>query len=177
MPRLVHPTLLVRDSYLAGERELARDEASPDTWLDDAARDFGAFVESRRGVRRGWGVPVTELWYVDGSIYLGTLILRHQLTPDLTAEGGHIGFHIVPSHRRRGHATRMLADAIRYAEERATGPLLITCDVNNRASRRVIEANGGRLEDTRKGVARYWVGHAGAMGATVSSAIARTDRA
>ena len=38
----------------------------------------------RRAVRELWGLPVTELWFVDGSDYLGTVIIRHRLTPALT---------------------------------------------------------------------------------------------
>jgi predicted acetyltransferase len=33
----------------------------------------------------------------------------------------------------------------------------VTCDVTNIASRKVIEANGGVLEDERHGKLRYWV--------------------
>ena len=48
---------------------------------------------------------------MDGTDYLGTVIIRHRLTPALEREGGHIGYHIVPGQRRRGHATQMLAQA------------------------------------------------------------------
>ena len=47
---------------------------------------------------------MTELWFVDGSDYLGTVVIRHRLTPALEREGAHIGYHVVPEHRRRGHA-------------------------------------------------------------------------
>jgi len=54
---------------------------------------------------------VTELWFVEGTDYLGTVIVRHRLTPALERAGGHIGYHVVPGHRRRCHATQMLAQA------------------------------------------------------------------
>jgi predicted acetyltransferase len=69
------------------------------------------FVDRRRVVREMWAVPVTELWFVDGPDYLGTLIIRHRLTTALARDGGHIGYHVVPRHRRRGHAAQMLAEA------------------------------------------------------------------
>jgi predicted acetyltransferase len=111
VPRLTLPTTSVRASYLEGEREIAIEEGLPTSWIEDAAADFASFVDRRRRVGELWAVPVTELWFVDGSDYLGTVVIRHRLTPALTREGGHIGYHVVPPHRRRGHATQMLAQA------------------------------------------------------------------
>ena len=156
MPRLILPTTLVRASYLQGETVTARQEGLSTTWLEEAAADFAGFVERRRAVRELWGVPVTELWFVDGTDYLGTVIIRHQLTPALEREGGHIGFHIVPGHRRRGHATRMLAQAKPVCQQLGLTKILITCAEDNLGSRRVIEANGGTLDRIIDGEARYW---------------------
>ena len=50
-------------------------------WLATAAQDFVAFAAARRAARVQWDVPATELWYVDGVEYLGTVMLRHELTP------------------------------------------------------------------------------------------------
>jgi predicted acetyltransferase len=36
-------------------------------------------------------------------------------------------------------------------------PVLVTCDIDNEASRRTIEHNGGVYEDTREGKLRFWV--------------------
>jgi predicted acetyltransferase len=36
-------------------------------------------------------------------------------------------------------------------------PALLTCDTDNIASRKVIEANGGVFEDERSGKLRFWV--------------------
>jgi hypothetical protein len=59
-------------------------------------------------------VPVTELWFVEGTDYLGTVIIRHRLTPALEREGGHIGYHVVPGQDQAGNdpaATRANAQA------------------------------------------------------------------
>jgi predicted acetyltransferase len=34
---------------------------------------------------------------------------------------------------------------------------LVTCDEDNVGSRRTIEGNGGRYEDSRQGKRRYWI--------------------
>jgi predicted acetyltransferase len=157
MARLIPPTDTVRDSYLRGEAETALEEGLPTGWLEEAAADFAGFVERRRQARELWGVPVTELWLVDGTDYLGTVVIRHRLTPALEREGGHLGYHVVPGHRRRGHATRMLAQARAVCRRLGLDEVLVTCAETNTASRRVIEANGGVLDGVLDGEARYRV--------------------
>jgi predicted acetyltransferase len=102
-----------------------------------------------------WGVPTTELWFVSGSVYFGTLMIRHRLTPDLLREGGHIGYNVVPEYRRRGHATAMLASACAICRERGMRGLLLTCEDDNIGSRRVIEANGGTLGKVTGNIRHY----------------------
>ena len=156
-PRLVWPTTDVRESYLAGERAMSRSEGRPLDPLDRAAGDFPAWVRDWSGVRTRWGVPSTVFWYVAGPEYLGTLVLRHRLTPELAEVGGHIGYHVVPPWRRRGHATRMLAAGLAEARHLGLDRVLLTCDVDNEPSRRVILANGG-VPDGRSGHDdRFWI--------------------
>ena len=102
-------------------------------------------------------MPCTTLWWVDGSAYLGRIAIRHRLTPALREVGGHIGYDVRRSARRQGHATAMLAAALPVAAALGIDPALVTCDDTNVASRKVIEANGGVLEDERAGVLRFWV--------------------
>jgi predicted acetyltransferase len=155
MPRLILPTTRVRASYLRGETDLAVEEGESTGWLSEAAADFAGFVERRRAVRVMWEVPVTELWFVEGREYFGTVVIRHRLTPALERRGGHIGYHVVPRHRRRGHATRMLAQAKEACAALGLTEVLITCGEGNAGSRRVIEANGGALQRVVAGEAHY----------------------
>src|SRR5689334_22891887 len=104
----------------------------------------------------GWA-PATTLWWVEGHEYLGRVQLRHRLTPMLLESGGHIGYDVRPSARRNGHATAMLAAMLPVAAARGIESALVTCDVGNVASRKVIERNGGVLEDERAGKLRFWV--------------------
>lgn len=102
-------------------------------------------------------VPYTELWMAEGDEYLGRITLRHELNELLLTWGGHIGYGVRPSARRRGRATRALAMMLPLAAELGIDPVLVTCDPDNAGSRRVIEKNGGVYEDTREGKRRYWV--------------------
>jgi predicted acetyltransferase len=176
MPKLIPPDTRLHRSFLAAMAEFqAEGRGGPDDdsnigqairaqasrWaepaefmrylreLEDDARE-----ESPRPAGR---VPQTMLWWVSGDEYLGQISIRHRLTVRLREIGGHIGHDIRPSARRRGHATAMLAAALPVARSLGINPALLTCDENNIASRKVIEANGGVLEDVRSGQLRYWV--------------------
>lgn len=174
MPELVEPTVAVRASFLAAMAEFAEEEREGDgtmvgdmlvEWGDRWATDegFAAYVvglvrdrEEDAPRRPGW-VPCTTLWWVDGPAFLGRIAIRHRLTPALREVGGHIGYDIRRSARRQGHATAMLAAALPVAAAVGIDPVLITCDDTNLGSHKVIEANGGRLEDQRGVKLRYWV--------------------
>jgi predicted acetyltransferase len=156
-PALVWPTPVVRESFLAGERADCVDRGVPTDWLESAAEDFEGYVSEQRGVRIKWQVPSTVFWYVSGGDYLGTLVIRHQLTPDLAEAGGHVGYHIAPAWRRQGHATRMLAAGLVECRRLGLSRVLLTCDVGNEASRRVILANGGVPDGQARGEDRFWI--------------------
>jgi predicted acetyltransferase len=108
----------------------------------------------------GW-VTGTYLWMVDdqgrSDEVVGRISLRHALTPWLLEVGGHIGYAVRPSARRRGHATAALGLMLGVAAARGLDPVLVTCDDDNIGSRKVIEANGGVLEDIRNTKMRFWV--------------------
>ncbi len=95
----------------------------------------------------GW-VPCTTLFYEEGDALLGLYNFRHQLSPQLELEGGHVGYSVRPTGRGRGIATALLSAARVFAHARGIESLLLTCDTTNLASKRVIEKNGGLLRDT-----------------------------
>lgn len=88
---------------------------------------------------------------------IGFLALRHELNAFLLEEGGHIGYAIRPGRRRQGHATRALGLAVLRSAELGLDRVLVTCDEDNLASAATIVANGGVMEDVRKGKQRYWI--------------------
>ena len=97
-------------------------------------------------------------WVTQGAEMIGFLALRHSIDTDfLRTEGGHIGYSIRPSHRRQGHASRALGLALERARELALARLLLTCDEDNVASARTIQAQGGVFESVCHGKRRYWI--------------------
>ena len=86
-----------------------------------------------------------------------------KLNDFLAAFGGHIGYGVRPSERRKGYATEILRMALAYAgREIGLKRVMIACYRDNEGSWRTILANGGRLErefvhtDGRT-VQVYWV--------------------
>jgi RimJ/RimL family protein N-acetyltransferase len=102
-------------------------------------------------------VPQTVLWWVAGEDFVGRLSIRHRLTPHLLYHGGNIGFEVRPSRRGEGHATAMLDAALPLAAGLGIDAARVDCDVANIASRRVIEKNGGVLDEERGGSYYFWV--------------------
>ena len=105
----------------------------------------------------GW-VPAIQLVAFFGKGQpLGFLNLRLRLNNFLLEKGGHIGYSIRPSERGKGYAKETLRQGLQIAKEKNIKRTLVTCSVNNPASRAVILANGGLIEDVRNGVERYWI--------------------
>src|SRR5262245_604193 len=127
-PRLVWPTTAVRTSYLTGEQADCLLREAPTDWLGPASEDFESYVSERRGVRTRWDVPSTVFWYVSAEHYLGTLVIRHELTDELAQAGGHVGYHVVAPWRRQGHATRMLGAGLVECRRLGLGRVLLTCE-------------------------------------------------
>ncbi|MGH3498866.1 MAG: GNAT family N-acetyltransferase [Nocardioidaceae bacterium] len=176
MPELITPDVRVHASFLAAMEEFAdegRGNAGNHSMIGRDMRTQQAVWTSREGFaayvaavvaereevtpRRDGLVPSTTLWWVDGDAYLGRIAIRHRMTPDLLEFGGHIGYDVRPTARRRGHATAMLRAALPVAATLGIDPALVTCDHDNVGSRTVIEVCGGVLEDQRGVKLRYWV--------------------
>jgi predicted acetyltransferase len=176
VPQLIPPTPRVHASFLTAMSEFqseGRGGADDNTmvgreivqyrgrWADpDVFRQYLTWLsgQSSEDAPRPAGlVPSTTLWWVDGDDYLGRIAIRHRLTPSLLEYGGHIGYDVRPTARRRGHATAMLAAALPAASALGIDPVLVTCDTDNTGSRKVIEANRGVLEDRRGIKLRYWI--------------------
>ncbi len=111
-------------------------------------------------------VPSTLLFAFEQSgKIVGRVSIRHVLSPELLRIGGHVGYGVVPSERRKGYATEILRLTLEYLrlEHGSLSKILVTCDDDNTGSIRTIESNGGVLEnilvapDLRVGKRRYWI--------------------
>lgn len=107
-------------------------------------------------------VPFSTFYIVVGEVIVGDIRVRYKLNEQLLQEGGHIGYALHPDHRRRGYGTAACKLALDFCKDIGLKKVLITCDEQNTASRKIIESVGG-IADTPyaqsedKAVLRYWV--------------------
>ena len=165
MARLVTPSTDYQESYLQALAEFHDERRHLELGLP-ALRDRTTFTryvnallaeEHLKASDHSGRVAQTNLWWVEGEQFIGRIALRHELNAGLRSVGGHIGYEIRPTWRHQGHATTMLATALPIVFSLGIDPALITCDVANTISRRVIEANGGRYAGRDADELHFWV--------------------
>lgn len=106
-------------------------------------------------------VPSTTFLFVKEDRILGAVNIRHYLNEHLLSVGGHIGYGIRPSERKKGYAKIMCRLALEEARKMGIERALITADEDNSPSNATILSCGGVLEskifDNEHFVCRYWV--------------------
>lgn len=167
---LASPSKQYKDTFLEALQEEIQAEGDQMAHkIQSIAADFEGFLQRLSNMERGINipphlVPASSFWLIDDGEYIGSLNLRHELNDDLLHFGGHIGYDIRPSKRRKGYGKEILRLGLEKARERGLLQVLVTCDETNIGSKKIIEANGGIFENavTQEGSPvkklRYWIG-------------------
>ena len=172
MAQFIAPTTRLHDSRLASRDEWGRGVHQDGGGLGanddvDTREGFSAWIQQLHQqsdpsipIKEG-RVHATYWWIVERDTYLGAISLRHTLNDFLLHTGGHIGYGVRPTARRRGLATWALGAVLPEARSLGLIRVLVTCDDNNVGSARPNENNGGVLEDVRDTdlghTRRYWM--------------------
>jgi predicted acetyltransferase len=168
MFQLVRPAEAYRESYLQSLQEAHAEGRLLHLDYDALSADFGAFVqelldkEEPEKVLPG-RVAESIYWLVKDDNYIGRVSVRHMLNDYLWQVGGHIGYDIRPSERRKGYGKQILELALPKARDLGLKQILITCDNDNIASQKIIEANGGlfageyEVEEQETPIMHYWI--------------------
>src|SRR5262249_34115814 len=129
---------------------------------------FAGYLQHLQQFAQGIDLPPgivreTAYWGLDTTTIVGTARLRHELNPALEQIGGHIGYEGRAPQRRHGYGTQLLVLTLNQARRLGLARVLITCDADNIGSARIIEKNGGVLQDQgmltghNKLISRYWI--------------------
>lgn len=144
------------DTTIHGSSELHRfDEHNFKEWLDYVYAPVGTNLF-------GYAKIASDIFliYQENKV-VGLLNVRYELTEHLLKVGGHIGYSTHPDFQGQGVASSALAYGVQLLKDRGVDKVLATCNDENVGSARVIEKNGGVLEnvlDTNGGkYRRYWI--------------------
>ena len=111
-------------------------------------------------------VPSFDYFAVDDDKLVGVIHIRIRLTNDLLKYGGHIGYGVNPKYWNMGYGKKILKLALeKYQDLIEEDKILITCDDDNIGSYKIIESNGGILENKVENedagekflTRRYWI--------------------
>ncbi|MFF2093276.1 GNAT family N-acetyltransferase [Paenibacillus sp. NPDC058174] len=166
---LVKPTIALQLPYVEFYEEWKQSGEDMVPWvIGKNPSDFRSMVQflldnEKEGARPYDQVPDSTFWLLDeNNAILGAVNIRHRLTEKLHQLGGHIGYGIRPSARRKGHATALLALALNEAKKLGISKALVVCDADNIGSERTILSNCGipdvsfTAEDGSV-VKRFWI--------------------
>ncbi|MCP8615376.1 GNAT family N-acetyltransferase [Salirhabdus salicampi] len=166
---LVKPTLDLQKEYISFYNEWVESGENMVPWvISKDPTDFEAMIQFLRDNEDGVNLP--EGWVPDSTFWLineekriiGAVNIRHGLTAFLLNSGGHIGYGIRPSERRKGYATKLLALSLEKAKELGIKKALVVCDEDNLGSLKTIIKNGGTpdsdfIEEDGNVVKRFWI--------------------
>ena len=161
---LRRPTLADKETILNMMAEFEQIQSAHDGGCWDAVNfDYEEWLETHLNKEMGIKLPENRVPSIQFVLFdksdhaLGFLSLRLRLNEGLLNHAGHIGYSIRPSERGKGYAKESLQQGLQIAKEKNIKRALVTCSTENPASRAVILANGGKLEDVRNGTERYWI--------------------
>ncbi|MCU5326932.1 MULTISPECIES: GNAT family N-acetyltransferase [Bacillus cereus group] len=166
---LLTPTIDLQEEYLDFYNEWKDSGETMIPWvISKDPSNFPAMIQELLDAHNGINLP--ESWVPDSTYWLvtdenkivGAVNIRHSLTEHLFNAGGHIGYGIRPSERRKGYATKLLKLSLEKTKELNITKALVVCDEVNTASEKTILHNGGLrdddfIEEDGNVVRRFWI--------------------
>ena len=114
-----------------------------------ALENFQDYLEYLHKYSKGNDMPQGEVitstfWLIDKKEVVGVVRIRHQEVEC----AGHIGYDISPDCRNRGYGFKILKLALEKSIKIGIIEVILTCNIDNIASKKIIEKNNGKLLGT-----------------------------
>lgn len=163
--QLVRPSMEWKEGHEAYMNEWDDARMTPSIFqlqADVSYEDYLQHLAFRESGAGRW-LPSTSCFYIDDDRRIvGMIDIRHELDEHMLQVGGHVGYGVRPSERKKGYATRMLAEALKKTDALGIQRVLVTCNSDNEGSAKVILNNGGAedesfTEDDGTVVRRFWI--------------------
>lgn len=164
--QLIKPTKKYEESWKNALAEFEAEERRGFWNVPEKPGDIDEYIQRTEDHSKGknlpdYWVPATTYWLVDNGEFIGHINVRHKLNDHLEKEGGHIGYAIRPSARKKGYGMKILELVLPKAKELGLQKALVTCDESNVASKKIIERNKGQFQDKvpceKEPKLRYWI--------------------
>lgn len=166
-PKLIKPSLKYEKSYREAFAEPGIGRGDIQLMMPEKGESFADFINRMRDEAKGVNlkkrkVPASVFWLIDDEEFIGRFSVRHKLNKTLRKYYGHIGYLVRPSKRRQGYGKKILELGLEKARKLGLTETLITCDLDNIPSRKIIEAHGGKFENQvplkgKPDKLRYWI--------------------
>ncbi|EKE25550.1 MAG: GCN5-related N-acetyltransferase [uncultured bacterium] len=163
---LIEPSVKFKNSFIEALKEFQAEGRGTDLDVSRLEENFEGFLaqleDEKNGVNLAQGyVPASTYWLIDGNEYIGKVSIRHALNDVLIQMGGHVGYEIRPSRRMKGYGSRALEYSFPLLKKLEISKALLTCSDDNIGSWKIIEKNGGILENkivfNNVLKRRYWI--------------------
>lgn len=166
---ITRPSMEYESEYLSFYQEWKDSGEDMVPWvISKDPSNFQGMIQFLFDSEKGENLP--ENWVPDSTYWLinenrkviGAVNIRHRLNDKLVNSGGHIGYGIRPSERRKGYATKLLSLSLEKAKELGIQKVLVVCDEGNKGSEKTIMTNSGVrdmdfIEEDGNIVKRFWI--------------------
>ncbi|WP_202708879.1 GNAT family N-acetyltransferase [Sporosalibacterium faouarense] len=114
-----------------------------------ALKDFQDYLNDLNNYSKGKNlsqgdVTTSTYWLINKIDIVGVVRIRHE---EIDC-AGHIGYDISPDFRNRDYGFQILKLALEKARKIGLEDAIITCNIENLASKKIIEKNNGKLLGT-----------------------------